>query len=618
MIRIVLAVLILWPAIALGQTLPATHAYSGFDAASSRVRFERGGHRPYAPPYLATGMYAPSAMAFSSSEAEAILRPTSVLRVVRPAYRLAEANLGIADEQDVIFFGETRLVRLRFHLAGRGQSLADRWSVQLRRYFDFLDRDNDGTLNEAEAEFVFTNKGVQMMLQSGFSFPTPNDAGRTFAAFDLDRDGKISFEEFAAYYAPSAHRVVQSAVAPARDPIADTLTDQLFQLFDTNKDGKLSRAELNAVESLFATLDADEDECLTALEIVPRLFNGGQSSASPRPAPALTMTAHRSGAIPDALVETILAKYDRDKNLRLSKAESPFDPATFAALDLDGNGEISLTELLAWKNAPPDLELDAALGGNSNESRLAVRPRRDGQPTPLAAGFKPTGLGTAVLTVGTQTIQLSCYTPTGVYVPAPQMNGIFFADNGKGYLTESDIGGPQFQALRVLFDTVDRDADGRMTRAEFDAFVRVQRGFAELPLTLAYAAQTPSLFQLIDTNGDGRLSVREVRTAWDRLIALEPGGKDFVTRAALQPQGAVQFGRSEALNTPNAFAARPIRQPARGPLWFRKLDLNGDGELSRREFPGTAEEFDRLDANRDGYISADEAEAADKKLRAAK
>ena len=285
MIRIVLTVLILWPAIALGQTLPATHAYSGFDAASSRVRFERGGHRPYAPPSLATGMYAPSAMEFSSSEADAVLRPTSVLRVVRPAYRLADANLGIADEQDVIFFGETRLVRLRFHLAGKGQSLADRWSAQLRRYFDFLDRDNDGTLNEAEAEFVFTNKGVQTMLQSGFSFPTPNDSSRTFAAFDLDRDGKISFDEFAAYYAPSAHRVVQSAVAPARDPIADTLTDQLFQLFDTNKDGKLSRAELNAVESLFATLDADEDECLTALEIVPRLFNGGQSSASPRPAP---------------------------------------------------------------------------------------------------------------------------------------------------------------------------------------------------------------------------------------------------------------------------------------------------------------------------------------------
>ena len=38
------------------------------------------------------------------------------------------------------------------------------------------------------------------------------------------------------------------------------------------------------------------------------------------------------------------------------------------------------------------------------------------------------------------------------------------------------------------------------------------------------------------------------------------------------------------------------------------MDRNGDGDVSRREFLGTDEEFRRLDADGDGLISAEEAD----------
>jgi hypothetical protein len=38
------------------------------------------------------------------------------------------------------------------------------------------------------------------------------------------------------------------------------------------------------------------------------------------------------------------------------------------------------------------------------------------------------------------------------------------------------------------------------------------------------------------------------------------------------------------------------------------MDRNADGDLSLREFPGTREQFARLDANGDGLIDAAEAE----------
>jgi Ca2+-binding EF-hand superfamily protein len=60
-----------------------------------------------------------------------------------------------------------------------------------------------------------------------------------------------------------------------------------------------------------------------------------------------------------------------------------------------------------------------------------------------------------------------------------------------------------------------------------------------------------------------------------------------------------------------------VQVPQKGPMWFRKMDRNGDGDVSRSEFIGTREAFDRIDTDHDGLISLEEAEAYDKKMRAA-
>ncbi len=44
-----------------------------------------------------------------------------------------------------------------------------------------------------------------------------------------------------------------------------------------------------------------------------------------------------------------------------------------------------------------------------------------------------------------------------------------------------------------------------------------------------------------------------------------------------------------------------------GGRFIKRLDKNGDGKVSKREFDGPDHHFDRLDKNSDGYLDADEA-----------
>ena len=152
-----------------------------------------------------------------------------------------------------------------------------------------------------------------------------------------------------------------------------------------------------------------------------------------------------------------------------------------------------------------------------------------------------------------------------------------------------------------------------------------QQEFADLGLALSPAVQTPTLFQLLDENNDGRLGVRELRTAWSRLLPLEPvppgETAEVVTRAAIQPSVSIRVSRfldrATAQRPVNFVAGNPnqVRIPQKGPLWFRKMDRNGDGDVSPREWLGRTEDYGRIDADGDGLLSPEEAEQADSTFR---
>jgi hypothetical protein len=130
---------------------------------------------------------------------------------------------------------------------------------------------------------------------------------------------------------------------------------------------------------------------------------------------------------------------------------------------------------------------------------------------------------------------------------------------------------------------------------------------------------------MIDGNNDGRLTVRELRGAWARLAPFDHAGRGAITREEIPHQFQVsimqsgldtnavpQFQVQQAMMAPSMAPGRSER----GPLWFRRMDVNGDGDVSPREFLGSLEDFRRIDADGDGLISLEEAEAFDARMRA--
>ena len=157
---------------------------------------------------------------------------------------------------------------------------------------------------------------------------------------------------------------------------------------------------------------------------------------------------------------------------------------------------------------------------------------------------------------------------------AGQLERFKAADKNADGLISREEAQASLPGLAANFDAVDTNKDGNVSLAELQA-----------------ARGTPGRGQgwtMWDANGDGKVSRDEALQAFDRLDANRDGylaAEEF--RAA---RGAVAGTRA-----------------------LSRWDANGDGKLSREEVanaPRLSQEFDAIDANKDGFLTADELQAA--------
>jgi Ca2+-binding EF-hand superfamily protein len=460
--------------------------------------------------------------------------------------------LALEAQSDQLLVSTTRgpaPVELQIELDGKPYSLA--WERYLDLLFRDLDTDGDGMLSRTEAARAPSAAFIATFLHGALNL----DAAQAVAPFDqldVSRTSKVSHADFTDYYQRTGLNRMRLTTGPQREQ-AQALSDALFQLLGDGA-GRIPKDNLKRARELLNRVDLNEDEWITPDEI---LLQGPD-----------TLVAKQTRSTLEGLGVTLSAHGEK----ALANA-----PVGVLAIRLGGR-----------ERSESDVDW---LAGSATWRRIVPTARRlslDGVEIDIR-----TGPGSVSRALG-----MHAFYRQQFQAAASGQNGGLDAKRAEA-----------FPVLAALFRLADRDCDGRLTTKEFEAFLALHAQGAQSFVTATVSDQSPGLFELLDENGDGRLSLRELHTACQRLQKLMGKGENSFERKHLPRRVGLEISRGG----PTPHAARPqltaIDQSAvAGPVWFRRMDRNGDGYVSRREFLGSLEQFKLLDQDGDGLISPEEAE----------
>jgi Ca2+-binding EF-hand superfamily protein len=189
------------------------------------------------------------------------------------------------DGQDFVFLGDSRPVLIRLHVRVDGKPPQAAWDDFMAYLFNYLDINGDGVLSKEEAARTLSVDLLRGGVGGGIFGGRAGATGPALETLDTDKDGKVTRAELAAYYrksgfAPFQFQFNAGQVNPAAmgaaflggsrpEPSASALSEAIFNRLDTGKDGKLTREKLTAAPAVLLALDEDEDEIITPRELVP-------------------------------------------------------------------------------------------------------------------------------------------------------------------------------------------------------------------------------------------------------------------------------------------------------------------------------------------------------------
>jgi Ca2+-binding EF-hand superfamily protein len=557
----------------------------------------------------------------------------------------------LSDRLEYVFLASDRPVFIRMHLLVGDKPYAAAWEAWMDKLFTWFDKDGNGFLDQKEAARLQQAQYLQFMIQGtifGGGAPTV-----PLAQVDTNKDGKVSREEFHAYYRNNGIAALRFSNQNYQATQAKQINDSIYKRLDVVPTSKLTQDKLARLPDLLRSLDENEDEMLSSQEVMldapdPYARTAPAPPRRGRRMPTATAPTPESGLLdiklipPASLAQQIVARYDKNKDGKLSRTEIVLDAKLFDQLDANHDGFLDAGELAALVKREPDLIFRARVGaigtvasalsrfgiplGNSTMTaqRLEILNAKTG---PIAKQVRRSNGDNVSMSLGDARIDVQASQgQTGNNLQGTrqfylqQFDAVL--DKKKGYVEEKDVKDPN-QFIGQLFKQADRNGDGKLTRKELEAWLDLVGEGSNAFVTFTVDDLGRSLFNIIDANGDGQLSIREMRTAWERVKPQCKDGQGLL-QADLVRSIRITLGQGNAFFQGNfavpvagpMIMGRPGR-PVNAPPWFLKMDRNGDGDISPREWLGTEEEFRMIDTDGDGLISAEEARKYEDRRRKA-
>ena len=501
-------------------------------------------------------------------------------------------------------------VIIRVKVDVNGRTLGEVWRDYVEDEFRRLDRDGDGVLRGAETA------GVPSVAElTALKLAAP----RASAGTPVQPRGEQTRAQFASYLSaacgsPLAVNAIPRAAPTNSESQPDDVGQALFDRLDADHNGRLSAEELQWTASL-SRLDRDDDDTLSRDELEPLRspyfrFSSG-TTAPPKPSQAMLYVC--SSDVGLSAVRTLIDRYDgadgSPRDQQLSVAELGLSAKTLSEVDNDGSGALDLDELRQWLRAPtPDVELTCRLGSQQEANQGA-------RWASVAGSLRP-GLSLQITSrsMVVDRVYLILEPPIQMLDDQRLFSETLFKQldqDGNGYLDATEV---RQSVLADGFRWMDADHDGKVFTKEFTDFVNRRTAAQQARVELTILEQANRLFELFDSNDDGRLTPRELSSAQGSFAKWDLNDDGQLMLSEIPRRWQWQFTRGVASN----FGTRMIVAPngrsqaltKYNPVWFEQMDRNQDGEVTRREFLGPLSSFDRLDHDHNGVLDAGEATLA--------
>ncbi|MEX1040516.1 MAG: hypothetical protein WDZ51_07795 [Pirellulaceae bacterium] len=453
---------------------------------------------------------------------------------------------------------------------------------------------------------------VKSGLYGNLGHETDSDRKQLLDRYDANRNGKVEPPELVRFL--TRNRAVGRTFSIRPTAYAGDRQREnspLWQWLDRDGDGRLVPSELAGVADRLRVADLNDDQLVTAEELQQARASTPVMPGMEEPDPRRFQGPRSAYLLEErtdwfSLLDGIERIYQFGAPVSWSLLGSPeqlavLDPPVMPELRLDGN------DLPRLRDLPAEVMLETWLGAGNPRLEVVLA---ENATSGWELETKPSA---SILTGPGKILVFRLRDLPGSELSEAEVEQFMArADrNGDGYLTELEF--MIFPGLlgAVEFAAADHDGDGQLYPDEIREAMMAQRLVERAQVRIQSLDGVDPLFWQLDENRDGRLSPRELAGVGKRLA-------DWVTRAdqllqAEQIPGVMVFEIYRGEDDP---APQPLRiaepfeldsdEQEDRPAWHQAMDSNGDGDISRREFLGTDAQFQMLDRDSDGLISAEE------------
>jgi Ca2+-binding EF-hand superfamily protein len=524
-----------------------------------------------------------------------------------------------AATRDILYFHRDAPVFIRVRLEVDGVSFEDSWRAYVQSLFSAVDADGDTRLSVDE---VKAGKGSSSGRNSADVLRLVRDP-ELWSADRRPLDNVITIDELTAFLVGRQRGPFQSTEKAPPSPVGAIIGESLFQLLDQDANRSLSSDELTGAMTALHRRDLDDDETFGVSELniasSDRFVARQAESSTVGVRPFVSLIPGQAsleilGEIERryASIPTESADGQSTLSRKLQRSALRVAVDVFDKYDFDADGTLDRDELREMiRNPQPTVELVVRLGKRGNGQLLV---EMIGASDEQAISVRRSSGGLVSIAIGDVQIEIIETTSDPDVAKQYLLRQFASADaDQNAYIDEMEAG--RSSTFRTSFDQFDEDGDGKLFEEELASIVDGRAKAARSRTRMEVRNRGRDLFQILDADRTRTLGRRELTQAVKRVELWDADGDGEVSESEIPQLYQISFGPGQPQFRGVQIPGQSVLSSGDGastksvaPVWFRKLDRNGDCELARREFPGTLAEFQKLDQNADGAVDTAEAE----------